>query len=128
MMTTSIGRRVATRALLGTSLAAIAAAGVLMTPTASLAQVGGSILRGHAQAGVEVVLREVNTGSMRRVTASADGTYVVAGLQPGNYHVTAGDHAADVVVPVASTLVQDFDTPATAPKPTPTPSAKPSPG
>jgi hypothetical protein len=97
-------------ARLGTSLAAIALAGSLAVPTAALAQAGTSTLRGRAPAGAEVVATEVNTGSARRTTVGSDGTYVIAGLQAGTYHVTAGGRAADVVVPVASEQVQNFDT------------------
>lgn len=107
----SFGRKIAALGQLGTSLAAIAAASAVMAPTAAFAQTGTSTLRGHAAAGVAVVATEVNTGSKRETKAGDDGTYVLAGLQPGSYHVTAGDRSADVVVAVASTLVQDFDTP-----------------
>src|SRR4051812_32642117 len=110
-MKNSMSRKVAVLAQLGTSLAVIAAASVVMTPTAALAQAGSSTLRGQAKAGVEVVATEVDTGSVRRTTARGDGIYVIAGLQPGNYHITAGDQAADVVVAVASTSVVDLVAP-----------------
>ena len=107
-MKNSFGRKVAVLAQLGTSLAVIAAASALMVPTPALAQAATSTLRGRAKPGVEVVAKAVDTGSVRRTTASADGTYVIAGLQPGNYHITAGDQATDVVVAVASTSVVDL--------------------
>lgn len=107
-MTNSITKKVAACAQLGTSLAAIAAASAVM-PTAAYAQLAQAILRGRAASGAEVVATEVNTGSVRRATASADGTYVIAGIQPGSYHVTAGGQAADVVITVASTSVVNLD-------------------
>lgn len=95
---------------LGSSFTAIAVATGVALPTAALAQAGTSTLRGHAAPGVPVVATEVATGAVRRSTAGPDGTYVIAGLPAGNYHVTAGAKAADVVVPVASVQVQNFDT------------------
>src|SRR5260221_7176746 len=115
--TFSSKRQLAIRlAHLGTSLAAIAVAGSLAVPTAALAQSDTSTLRGHAVPGVEVVATEVSTGVVRRATAGSDGNYVITGLPTGTYHVTAGGRASDVVVPVASEEVQNFDTPTAAPR------------
>lgn len=102
---------------LGSSFTAIAVAGALAVPTPALAQAGTSTLRGQAPAGAQVVATEIATGATRRTTAGADGTYVIPGLTAGNYHVTAGGQAADVVVPVASEQVQNF-APAAAGAPT----------
>jgi len=104
--TTSNKRQLAS----GISALAIALAGTIAVPTAAWAQAGTSTLRGHAAAGTEVIATDVATGAVRKATASSSGSYVIAGLQPGTYHVTAGGKAADVVVPVASEQVQDFDT------------------
>ena len=76
----------------GISIISVAAALTFATPAG--AQTAESTLRGTAAPGSEVVAREVNTGSMRKTTANADGTYVIAGLQAGNYHVTAGGRPA----------------------------------
>jgi outer membrane receptor protein involved in Fe transport len=89
-------------------ISALAIASALTCATPASAQTATSTLRGRAAAGSEVVATDVSTGEVRRTTAAADGTYVIPGLQPGNYHVTAGGKAADVVVPVASVQVQDF--------------------
>ncbi|MGN6278488.1 MAG: TonB-dependent receptor [Sphingomonas sp.] len=110
-MKNSIGRNVVSLARVGTSLAAIVAASAFVTPTAAFAQISGSTLRGRAPAGAEIVVTEADTGAVRRSTVSADGTYVIAGLQPGSYHVTAGDRSGDVVIPVASTSVLNLDAP-----------------
>jgi len=110
-------RKLAIRlAHLGSSLGTIAVATAIAIPTAAWAQAGTSTLRGHAAPGSTVVATEVATGATRRATVGADGTYVMPGLTAGNYHVTDGSQAADVVVPVASEQVQDFGAEAAAPK------------
>ena len=96
----------------GISVVAVAAALTVASP--AFAQAGTSTLRGHTAPGTEVVATEVNTGIVRKTTAGPDGTYIIPGLQGGSYHVTAGGKAADVIVPVASEQVQDFDTAAAA--------------
>jgi hypothetical protein len=98
---------------LTSGISAIAIAASLGFASPALAQAGTSTLRGRAPAGTQVVATEVNTGAVRTTTVGSDGNYVIAGLQAGNYHVTAGGKAADVVVPVASEQVQNFDTPVT---------------
>jgi outer membrane receptor for ferrienterochelin and colicin len=100
--------RLARLAYLGSSLAVIAMATTLATPVAVWAQTSESTLRGTAPAGVTVVAKSVDSGAERKVTAGADGTYVIAGLPSGNYHVTAGDQQADVSLSVASVSVYDF--------------------
>jgi hypothetical protein len=100
--------------LLASGISVISIAAALSFATPAGAQTAESTLRGHAAPGVQVVATEINTGAVRQTTASADGTYVIAGLPAGSYHVTAGGRAADVVVPVASVQVQDFDTAAGA--------------
>nr|AUN37767.1 OmpA-related protein [uncultured bacterium] len=93
---------------LASSISVIAIATALTVATPAFAQAGSSTLQGRAPAGAEVVATQVDTGTVRRVTANADGRYVMPGLQPGNYHVTSGGKAQDVTVPVASTSVVDF--------------------
>jgi outer membrane receptor protein involved in Fe transport len=108
----SFATKIAALAQSGTALAVIAAATITIAPTPAFAQAASSTLRGRAQPGVEVVATAVDTGSVRRTTASADGTYVIAGLQPGNYHVTAGDRTADIILSVASSSTVNLDAPA----------------
>ena len=102
-------------ARLGTSLSTIAIVGALAIPTAAFAQTDTSTLRGHAAPGTQVVAREIATGVVRRATAGSDGSYVVTGLPAGNYHVTAAGQAVDMVIPVASEEVQNFETAAARP-------------
>lgn len=99
---------------LASGISAISIAAALSFATPAGAQTAESTLRGTAPAGTKVVATEVDTGAVRTATANSDGTYVITGLQPGNYHVTAGAKAADVVVPVASVQVQNFPTTTTA--------------
>jgi hypothetical protein len=113
-MKSVIVRRIGNLARTGSSLSAIAmaglAAGVVVAPTAAFAQTATATatLRGRAPAGAEVVATETSTGSVRRTTAGTDGTYVIAGLPSGNYQVTAGDRSAVVAVAVPSTAVLDL--------------------
>jgi hypothetical protein len=103
--------RAARRARLSTSLLAIAAAVTLGVPTSAWAQTSESTLRGTAPAGATVVAKSTDTGEVRKTTAGPDGTYVISGLQPGTYHVTAGTNlSGDVTISVASVSVVDFGT------------------
>ncbi|MEH3159491.1 MAG: TonB-dependent receptor [Sphingomonas taxi] len=112
-MRQNVVRQILASARIGSSLAAIVAAGAVWAPSVAYAQTATSTLRGRAVAGTEVVATEVNTGSVRRTTAASDGTYVIAGLPSGSYRVTAGDRSEDVAVAVASTAVLNLDAPAT---------------
>ena len=106
---------------LASGISAVAVAAALSFATPAGAQTAESTLRGHAPAGQQVVATEINTGAVRTTTVGPDGTYVIAGLPAGSYHVTVAGRSADVVVPVASVQVQDFDT--TAPSTTTTTTA-----
>lgn len=105
--------RLTKRTLRGSSLAVLGFAAMLGAATATWAQTSESTLRGHAPAGAEVVAKSIATGAVRKVKAGPDGVYVIAGLPSGDYHVTAGDQAGDVSVPVASVAILDLG-PATA--------------
>ena len=97
---------------LASGISAIAVAAALTVATPAFGQSSTSTLQGTAPAGSEVVASQVDTGFVRRTTVRADGTYIMPGLQAGNYHVTAGGAAQDVTVPVASVQVVDFVAPA----------------
>lgn len=80
------------RGLMGVSAAALAAS--LMLAGGALAQTATSTIRGNvsdqgqAEAGAQVVAREIATGYVARATANAAGNYVLPGLRPGAYEVT----------------------------------------
>lgn len=56
---------------------------------------------GAAQAGATIIARETNSGFTTRTTVGADGGYVLSGLRPGSYTITAttsdGQTATDTV-------------------------------
>jgi hypothetical protein len=64
--------------------------------TAAAAQQGGSAMRGRITdeqkavlPGVTVIVTHMETGAIREATTTDDGTYLVQGLVPGPYKVTA---------------------------------------
>jgi len=82
---------------------------ILGGPTIVWAQSAESTLRGHAQPNAVITAKNVETGATRHTTASNDGSYTLAGLPPGNYHVDAGSGTeADVTLSVSSTETYDF--------------------
>lgn len=93
---------------LGASALAMGACLALSAPSVVWAQTSTSTLRGTAPAGSTVVATSVDTGAVRKTKADASGTYVIAGLPSGNYHLTDGNKSADVSVSVASVAVYDF--------------------
>ncbi|MFP4897213.1 carboxypeptidase-like regulatory domain-containing protein, partial [Paraburkholderia sp. EG304] len=71
-----------------------------------MAQSATSSLRGQvadAAAGTEVTATNVASGSVRRATTRADGSYSLMGLDPGTYNVVANGQTQKVTVTVAST-------------------------
>ncbi len=92
-----------------TTLIAAAVAAALAAPTAGWTQTADATLRGQAAAGAEVTAKNNATGAVRRAKASADGTYVLVGLPPGTYTVSAGAGTEQVVtLSVASTSTLNF--------------------
>lgn len=91
---------------LGTASAVAIAASLMLGGTA-MAQVATSTIRGSitdngaAEAGAAVVARDVASGFSYNVTTNANGGYVLSGLRPGTYEITAttsdGQSAADLV-------------------------------
>ncbi|MDF2483550.1 MAG: hypothetical protein K0R79_3907, partial [Stenotrophomonas indicatrix] len=76
-----------------------------------MAQSANASLRGQvsgAQAGAEVTATNVATGTVRRGTVRADGSYSLMGLDPGTYNVVANGQTQKVTVTVASTATLNF--------------------
>ncbi|MER2178676.1 MAG: carboxypeptidase-like regulatory domain-containing protein, partial [Stenotrophomonas maltophilia] len=76
-----------------------------------MAQSATSSLRGQvaeAAAGTEVTATNVASGSVRRATTRADGSYSLMGLDPGTYNVVANGQTQKVTVTVASTATLNF--------------------
>ncbi len=76
-----------------------------------MAQSATSSLRGQvaeAAAGTEVTATNVASGTVRRATTRADGSYSLMGLDPGTYNVVANGQTQKVTVTVASTATLNF--------------------
>jgi len=87
---------------------ALASCFALTAPTV-FAQSTGATLRGQSVAGAEVTATNVDTGLVRRVTVTADGSYTLAGLPPGTYTVAvAGGASRTVTLSVAQTAELDL--------------------
>ena len=68
------------------SLAAAGAAAAQVTTST----IRGSVMDGaQAEAGATIVARDVASGFTNRTTANAEGGYVLSGLRPGTYEITA---------------------------------------
>jgi outer membrane receptor for ferrienterochelin and colicin len=76
----------------------------LGTPSISWAQSANATLQGSAPAGSQVTARNVATGAVRVTKAGGNGSYVLVGLPPGTYTVSAvGGEQHVVTLSVAST-------------------------
>jgi outer membrane receptor protein involved in Fe transport len=92
------------RSILGAAIAAVLAA-----PGIVWAQSADAALRGKAPANTAITAKNVATGATRRTQAGADGSYTLAGLPPGTYHVDAGPGTeTTVTLTVASTATLDL--------------------
>ncbi|HLT90115.1 MAG TPA: TonB-dependent receptor [Woeseiaceae bacterium] len=89
-------------------LAAAVASCLVMGAPSLEAQSAGANLRGQVRAvdgpvaNTEVIATNVATGVTRRTRTTADGRYVLIGLDPGTYTVRAGDAVEVVTLAVAS--------------------------
>jgi hypothetical protein len=79
------------------TLLACALAGCFALTAPAFAQSTGATLRGDAAGGAEVTATNTDTGLVRRVTASSDGSYTLANLPPGTYTVSAAGGATQTV-------------------------------
>ena len=89
-----------------------------------MAQSATSSLRGQVAdtaAGTEVTATNVASGTVRRATTRADGSYSLMGLDPGTYDVVANGQTNKVTVTVARAATLNFrGAPANASTPTAT--------
>jgi outer membrane receptor protein involved in Fe transport len=91
--------------VIATTVVAIGAA-----PTTAWSQSAYATLRGKAPANAQVTAFNPATGTTRRTTASADGSYTLTGLPPGTYQVDAGAGTQQAVtLTVASTSTLNFE-------------------
>ncbi|SCB06740.1 Conserved hypothetical secreted protein [Xanthomonas translucens pv. translucens DSM 18974] len=91
------------------SLLCCALATSLFATMPAMAQTSTAILRGHAQAGAEVVVTNTATGSVRRTPVAANGSYTIVGLPPGTYTVEANGIKRNVTLQVASSSTVNLD-------------------
>ena len=92
---------------LATAISAILLSSAL--PHEAAAQSANAALRGKAPGSSEVTATNTDTGLTRRTQANADGSYVLVGLPPGTYRVSAGPGTEQVVsLSIASTATLDL--------------------
>ena len=95
---------------------ALVVASLLATTTPVLAQVTTATVRGNVTAaasptpGATVTARNIDTGQTTTVTSGSDGSYVLTGLRPGTYDITAGARTERVIVSIGQNLTLDLDT------------------
>jgi outer membrane receptor protein involved in Fe transport len=96
-----------TKTVLATAVSAILLSSAL--PHRAAAQSANAALRGKAPGGGEVVATNTDTGLTRRTKVNEDGSYVLVGLPPGTYRVSAGPGTEQVVsLSIASTATLDL--------------------
>ena len=107
MMLTTRPRSIASQPkLLACALACCLAAGAMP----ALAQSTGATLRGQTNAGAEITATNADTGLVRRVTATGDGSYTMAGLPPGTYTVQVTGGASQMItLSVAQTATLNLE-------------------
>jgi outer membrane receptor for ferrienterochelin and colicin len=94
---------------MGRMTVAAAVAAALMAPSAVFAQTADATLAGYATPNATVTVHNTATGLTRHGTAGGDGHYVIPGLPPGDYTVTAGTGTEQpVTLQVASTTQLDL--------------------
>ena len=101
------------RNLMRVGVSAIAVSAALMLTQPAFADGATATLQGHVNAGhagTKVVATDSNTGEKITATVGADGSYVLVGLRPGTYQVTAGEGTSqEVSLPVGVTVTVDLD-------------------
>ncbi len=95
--------------IVGASAIAVAATLAFTTPV--FAADSTSTLQGHVAGATsgKVTVVDANTGQRVEGTIQADGQYVIVGLRPSTYHVTAGTDKQDVTLTVGETTTLDLN-------------------
>ncbi len=95
--------------ILGASAIAVAATLAFTTPV--FAAESTSTLQGHVAGATsgKVTVVDANTGQRVEGTIQADGQYIILGLRPSTYHVTAGTDKQDVTLTVGETTTLDLN-------------------
>ena len=74
------------------------------------AQSTSATLRGQAVGGAEITVTNTDTGLVRKVSASSDGSYTLGGLPPGPYTVeVTGGPKREVILSVAQTATLNLE-------------------
>ena len=101
------------------ALVTSAVASTLSLPMMAWAQSANANLRGTAPPNAQITAHNIATGSVRIAKASASGSYVLVGLQPGTWRVDAGPGTEQTVtLSVASTATLNLAAATAAPTPT----------
>lgn len=102
-------RQLSTRKKLLVSLIGAAIGTATLGPSIAWAQSADANVRGKAAANATITAKNVNTGAVRRTTATGDGSYALIGLQPGTYQIDAGAGTEQTVtLTVASSNTLDL--------------------
>ena len=96
---------------LGSGISSIAVAVALCVAQPAHAQSEGSTIQGNvagAGAGTQVIAVDANTGQRLIGTTDAEGNYVILGVRPSTYRVTASGQTQEASVQVGQAVSVDF--------------------
>ena len=104
-----------------TSACLLVSLALLLNATFAAAQQGGSSIRGRVTdeqqgilPGVTIVVTHQESGTVRETVTSTDGTYLVPGLVPGPYRITAQLQGfrrltqSDIMLRIGTTMTVDL--------------------
>src|SRR4051794_19706265 len=96
---------------LASGISTVAVAVALCVAQPAYAQSELSTIQGHvdgAAAGTQVVAVDANTGQRLAGTTDAQGNYVILGVRPSTYRVTANGQTQEASVQVGQAVSVDF--------------------